>query len=694
MTSYLNLHLPIQDATWIFFLVLLIILIAPLLFGKLRIPHIIGMILAGVLIGEHGLNILTRDASFELFGKVGMFYIMFLAGLEMDMKGFKQNMTKSIVFGFLTTFIPFGCGFFAGYHLLHYSLSASLLLACIFGSHTLVAYPIISRYGLQKHPVVTISISATMIALLAALIILAAISGTYKGSGDSWFWVLFAFKCVAYFAGVFFIFPRIIRWFFKNYRDRVLQYTFVIAMVFFAAILADICGLESLLGAFIAGLIFNRFIPKTIPLMNRIEFIGNALFIPYFLIGVGMMVNLEPLFTDKDAAIVVLIMVVVSTLSKGIAADVCRRIFKFSASRGLMMFGLTEAHAAGAIAMVMVGTKLEVSPGVPLMNNAVLDGVVAMILISCIISSIATDQGARQIKLNKEEELSKQGSDSQKGDDEKILVPVNDPQNIENLVQTAIMMRNIHLKRGIICLNVVNDNESNPRNEIISKEYLDKARDICNAAEVPVQLQSRLAVNIVNGVVHSLRENDASEILIGMHRTRKGDSTFFGSFANGLLQGMDRQLIIVRYNMPVTTIRKIVCVIPQNAEFEIGFYRWVERLSRLACEIGCRIEYNGSEEANKIIHDYNRKYHKSIRDDYQTSEEGKELSSYSETIRPDHLLVVVASRPGCISYQKSFTKMQTILQEKFANNSLMMIYPDQVGINDDSTSFSNPVNRK
>ena len=347
VTSYL--HLPIQDPTWVFFLVLLIILFAPLLFAKLRIPHIIGLILAGVLIGEHGFNILERDTSFKLFGQVGIYYIMFLAGLEMDLVRFKQNLSKGFIFGALTSLIPFVFGFITGYYLLHYTMSASLLLACIFASHTIVSYPIVARYGLTKHPAVTITISATMIALLFALLVLALISGQYKGEADTLFWLLFSVKCIGYFVGIIVVFPIIIRWFFKRYTERVVQYIFVIMMVFLAAALANLCGLEGLLGAFIAGLIFNRFIPYTSPLMNRIEFVGNALFIPYFLVGVGMLVNLQPLFKDMNAIMVVLIIVIASTLSKLIASTIARKIFKFNHAQGLLMFGLSEAHAAGIL---------------------------------------------------------------------------------------------------------------------------------------------------------------------------------------------------------------------------------------------------------------------------------------------------------------------------------------------------------
>ena len=687
VTSYL--HLPIQDPTWVFFLVLLIILFAPLLFAKLRIPHIIGLILAGVLIGEHGFNILERDTSFKLFGQVGIYYIMFLAGLEMDLVGFKRNLSKGLQFGALTALIPFAFGFITGYYILHYSMSASLLLSCIFASHTIVSYPIVARYGLTKHPAVTITISATMIALLFALLVLALISGQYKGEADTWFWLLFAVKCVAYFAGVIIFFPMIIRWFFKHYTERVIQYIFVIMMVFLAAALANLCGLEGLLGAFIAGLIFNRFIPHTSPLMNRIEFVGNALFIPYFLVGVGMLVNLKPLLKDMDAIVVVLIIVVASTLSKLIASTIARKIFHFNHAQGLVMFGLSEAHAAGAIAMVMVGTSLEVSPGVPLMSNAVLDGVVLMILISCIISSMATDQGARKLRLQLEN--SEETSESRPTDDEKIMVLVKDTSKLQNILQTAIMMRNTALNRGLICLNVVNDADYTEKSQAKSRETLHMAEDICSAADVPIQTQSRLAVNIVNGVVHSMRENDASEILIGIHDQQNSDKSYYGQFANGLIQSMERQLIIVDYIQPVNTIRKIVVAVPERAEYEVGFYRWVCRLARLAGEIGCRIEFRTSEATGQHIHHYMQQYFKNVRAEYKMLDSLSDLKALKDELNPDHLFVIVTARQGGISYHTSFSKIPELLQAHFSHCSVMMIYPDQFGENNEIYSFSAPL---
>ena len=661
-----------------------------MIFSKLHIPHLIGMILAGVLIGEHGFNILSRDASFELFGKVGIYFIMFLAGLEMDLQNLKQNRVKGFAFGVITTIIPFVLGFVAGYYFLDYSLLASLLLACIFASHTLVSYPIVGRYGLSNAPSVTISIAATMVALLSALLFIAGISGTIKGTGDFWFWAFFAAKFLIYIFGMFFLLPRLIRFFFRRYSEPVIQFTFTLAIVFLSAATAELCGLEGIFGAFLSGLVLNRFVPNTSPLMNRIEFIGNALFIPYFLIGVGMLVNVAPMFREGKAAIVVAIMVIAGTLSKYIAAIISRKLFRMTANEGLMMFGLTEAHAAGALAMVMVGVNLEVSPGVPLMNGAVLDGVVMMILISCIISSLATDQAAKRLKVESEGAQKTQRRDSTALDDEKILIPVNEPSNIRTLMSTAFMMRNRKLNRGLICLNIINDADLNEQTQAHSRKCLDMATQLASAADVPVQTQTRLAVNFVTATVHALRENDASEILIGLHCKRNKGDSFLGTFAQGLLESMSRQLIIVSMNIPANTIRKIVVAVPEKAEYEKGFYRWINRMARMAEDLGCQIQFHAPERTSSLILRYMHERHKSVRDSYESLDSWRDFPTLKDELNADHLLVVVTARTGSISYQHAFAKLPYQLQHDFAANSLMLIYPDQQEQSGELYAFTDP----
>lgn len=686
ITSYLNL--PISDPTWVFFVVLSIILLAPMIFSKLRIPHIIGMILAGVLIGQHGFNILERDASFELFGKVGIYYIMFLAGLEMDMAGLKQNRKRGLIFGSITAVIPFAFGFVAGVFFLGYSVPASLLLSCMLSSHTLVAYPVVARYGLSRGRSVTVSITATLFALLASLLALAGITGMYKGSNDFAYWSLFAAKCVLYFIGMFLVAPRVIRLFFMKYSDPVMQYIFVIAVVFLAAAMAEACGLEGILGAFLAGLVLNRFIPHSSALMNRVEFVGNALFIPYFLIGVGMLVNLKPMFNEPSAILVVVIMVVAGTVSKYIAAMIARKSFKFTKAEGLMMFGLTEAHAAGALAIVTVGMQL-MFDGHPIMNNEVLDGVVMMILFSCIISSLATDQAARRMKMEESEETGVREV-ARKGDDEKIMIPINNISKIRMLLSTAIMMRNQRLNRGLICLNIISDADMSQRSLDRSQECLDIAEKIASAADVNIQTQRRLAVNFINGTVHAFRENDASEIIIGLHRPRSPKDSLFGNYASGLVGSLSRQVIIVNYIIPINTIRCIDVVVPERAEYESGFHRWLERITRFASEVGCRISFFSTEDTTDRIRSYIRERHGGLRTEYHLIESWSEMPGLRKRISTDHLFVVVTARKGTISYQKSFSELQEQLRDNYSDVSLMIIFPDQYDSGVDEPTFIDP----
>ena len=688
MLNLLSSYLPISDPTWVFFIVLCIILFAPMVFGKFRIPHIVGMILAGVAIGEHGFGLLARDSSFELFGKVGIYYIMFLAGLEMDLEGLRKNKSRSLVFGLLTSLIPFVMGLAAGIWILDFSPASSLLLACILASHTLVAYPIVARYGLARRQSVIVSIAATMFALLFALLILAGLSGHYKGGSGVWFWSLLALKCVAFFTGLFLLYPMIIRFFFRKYSDPILQYIFVIAMVFFAAAMAEVCGLEGILGAFSSGLLFNRYIPRTSPLMNRVEFVGNALFIPFFLIGVGMLVNVKPMFTNLSALVVVVVMVLVGTLSKWLAAWIARRLFRYSRMEGRMLFGLTEAHAAGALAMVMVGTRLSEPSGDPLMSNAVLDGVVMMILLSCVISSLATDRAARNMAL----ENSAQEEDERSGNDEKIMVALSNPHQIRNLMDVAIMMMNHRLNRGLIGIHAVPDGPGNSKEEEKSRKMLQYASDMAASADVRIQTQSRLAVNVTNGIIHAMRENDASELIVGLHRKRNIVDSYFGRFTTNLLNDMSRQLIIVNLLIPANTLRRIIVAVPEKAEYESGFFRWVERLARMADEIGCHIDFHATEQTGMLIRGYVARKHPDVRASYELLDTWDDLLMLSARVSYDHLFVLVTARRGTVSYQPSFENLPKQLVSYFSNNSLMIIFPEQNDEEADIHTFAEPDN--
>ena len=685
----LGINFPITDPTWIFFLVLMIILFAPILLGRLRIPHIIGMILAGVAIGKYGFNILERDSSFELFGKVGIYYIMFLAGLEMDLENLKKNIGRALVFGALTFIIPFAIGMAVGMYVLNFSIGASLLLSCILASHTLVAYPIVGRYGLSSKASVSISIGGTMFALTIALFVLAGVSGMFKGELDSSSWILFMLKCIVYCVFVFMVFPRFARWFFRTYEDNVMQYIFVLSLVFLSAALAELAGLEGIFGAFLAGLVLNRLVPRVSPLMNRTEFVGNALFIPYFLIGVGMLINLGALFSGWNTIKVVLVMVLVATFTKWLAAWLTQKIYHMSVAARQMMFGLSNAHAAGALAMVMVGTKIEIAPGEFLMNEDMLNGVVIMILISCIISSVITEHAARTMALS---ETNDDMEALKKKEEERMLVAISNPETVESLVNMALMMREPKSKRELLGVTVaVEYDEAKKQGKLAEqRRNLERAARIASAVDVPMKTRCRLSTNIVSGILHTVSEMNASEIVLGLHRKHGLLDSFLGNFTQSLLSGTHRQLMIVKSLVPANVMRRIVVAVPPNAEYEAGFYKWVERIARIGVQLGCRVHFWGHTDTLPRIKGFIHKFYDGVRTEYTVLDDWNDLLLLTGHINYDHLLVIVSARKGSISYQSSFEELPNQITRYFSDNSLMLVYPDQLGDPLDGMTFSSP----
>lgn len=683
----LNIHFPVTDPTWIFFLVLIIILFAPMILGRLRIPHIIGMILAGVVVGKYGFNILERDSSFELFGKVGLYYIMFLAGLEMDMDDFKKNRTKGLIFGMFTFLIPMGLGIWSSMSMLDYGFLTSVLLASMYASHTLIDYPIISRYGLSRQRTVSITIGGTAVTVVLALMVLAVIGGMYKGEDvGGLFWVLLVAKVVLLFGLIIFLMPRISRWFFRTYEDAVMQFIFVLAMVFLGGGLMELVGMEGILGAFLAGLVLNRFVPHVSPLMNRLEFVGNALFIPYFLIGVGMIIDVRCLFTEGEALKVAVVMTVVATFSKWLAAWITQKIYGMKKVEGSLIFGLSNAQAAATLAAVLIGHGIIMENGERLLNDDVLNGTVVMILFTCIISSVVTERAAR--KMVTQENLM-EGSEGK--EQERILIPVANPETIEGLVGMALMMRHPKQKESLVALSVINDNNTSETKELIGKRNLERTAMIAAAADASVKTVLRYDLNIAQGIIHTQKEYAVTDIVIGLHRKTNLMDSFFGTMTENLLKGTNRQIMIAKLLMPVNTLRRIVVAVPDKAEYEKGFLKWMTQLCRMGKQLGCRVHFFATEDTLKHLRALTEKQEANTFTEFSLLEEWDDLLLLTGQVNYDHLFVVVSSRKGSISYQTSFERLPSQISKYFANNSLLIVYPDQLGDDpQEIVSFSDP----
>lgn len=680
-----DFHLPVTDPTWIFFLVLVIILFAPIVLERLRIPHIIGMILAGVVIGEHGFNILARDSSFELFGKVGLYYIMFLAGLEMNMEDFKSIRVKATVLGLLAFIFPLGIGIWTNLHLLDYSLATSVLLASMYASHTLIAYPIVIRYGINRQRAVSIAVGGTAVTDTLTLLVLAVIGGMYKGETSDMFWIWLVLKVVVLSVVIMYAFPRIGRWFFRRYSDNVVQYIFVMAMVFLGAGLMEFVGMEGILGAFLAGLVLNRLIPHVSPLMSHLEFVGNALFIPYFLIGVGMLIDVNVLFGHIDSLKVAVVMIIVALLGKWIASWLTQKIYKMRSLERELMFGLSNAQAAATLAAVLVGYNIILPNGERLLNEDVLNGTILLILVTCVVSSFITEHAAKRIAMDDAE------VDGEKTQEkETFLIPVSNPETLESLMSLAMIARDEKQLDNLVALSVVNDNNDSVKQEMRGKRNLERAAQITAATNVRLKTVSRFDLNITTGILHTAKEYNATNIIIGLHCKMSIVDSFFGKLTENLLKNSYLQVMVARFVMPVNTLRRIIVAVPPKAEFEHGFIKWITHMCRMSSQLGCRVHFYAHPQTLGYIRGYIQKKHKDTRAAYSELEDWDDLLILTGQVNYDHLLVIISARRGSISYDSAFERLPMQISKYFNNNSIMLLYPEQKGDPTETLSFSDP----
>lgn len=682
----LSQYFPITSPTMIFFVVLCIILFAPIIMGKLRIPHIVGMVLAGVAVGPHGLNILAKDSSFDLFGHVGLYYIMFLAGLEMNMSNFRKNRVRTFTHGIMAFVIPMAMGFVINRSILHYSVMTSILLASMYASHTIITYPIVMRYGLTRQRSVTIAVGATAITDTLTLLVLAIVGGMFKGEITGGFWLMLFVKIAAVFLIIMYVFPRIAKHFFHRHEDNVAQFIFMLAMTFLGAWFMELIGMEGLLGAFLTGLALNRYVPNVSPLMLHLEFVGNAIFIPYFLIGVGMLVNVKLLFGGLAAFHVAGVMILVALTSKWIASLLTQKLFGMRGVERELIYGLSNAQAGATLAAVMVGYNLITPDGQRLLNDDVLNGTVILILVTCIFSSFMTERASKRIALESQAAVPEEDT----GDDEKIMVSMKHKETADTLISLATMMRNRVLNRGIVALNVVYDDTNRLKYQERGRSLLEHVVKTANSTGVMVQTQVRIATNIINGIKHAFKEYNASEIIMGMHSGDEEDGKFWGEFIPGLFSGLNRQITIVRCLRPLNTIRRIQVAVPSRAEFEPGFYRWLERLARVAENLECRIQFHAKRETLSLINQYVQNRHPNVRAEYTYMAHWIDMPKLSEGVEDDHLFVVITARKGTISYKSALERLPEELTRHFSGKSLMIIFPDQYGEPVGAMTFAEP----
>jgi Kef-type K+ transport system membrane component KefB len=666
----IDISLPLKDPIPIFSLVLFIILLAPIILRKFRIPSIIGLIIAGMAIGDHGFNIIEKG-SIDLFGKAGLLYIMFLAGLELDMAEFRKNRNKSLVFGAFTFFIPLILGLIICTYVLHFNFMATLLVSSMFATHTLVAYPLASRLGITRNEAVTVAVGGTIITDTAVLVILAIITGATAGNLNTQFWIRLTVSLTIFAAIVLWIMPMIGRWFFKKIKDdKTSHFIFVLALVFTAAFLAEMAGVEGIIGAFLAGLALNQLIPHTSALMNRIEFTGNALFIPFFLISVGMLVDLRVLLKGPEALLIAGVLTVMALFSKYIAATLTQLVFKYSAAQRNVIFGLSSAHAAATIAVILIGFNMGI------INEHVLNGTVILILVTCLVGSFVTENAGRRLAII---EMDNQPEAAIAA--ERVLIPIANPSKMEAMLDFAVMIKDPLANTPIYPLAVVQDDEEAKARMTQTNRMMEAVIAHAAATESKVQVVTRIDLNVADGIARASKELSITDVIVGWSdkasTTERLFGSIFGTTLDNMLQGVWENVYVCDFSFPLNAASRVLLVLPRNAEYEIGFSHYMQKLFQLSKQVGGKLMVYCEGATQRFLENMILNAKQSVDIGFKLWHDLVDLPALSyETTRND-LLIVVSARKGTLSYRPSLEGIATRITKHFSNNNVILIYPEQ-----------------
>lgn len=664
---------PLTGPIEIFLLVLLIILVCPIIFKRLGIPQLVGLIIAGIIIGPYGFNILERDASFEIFGQVGILYIMFIAAVEINTFHLKKNLGKGIFFGFITFAIPTLFGIFGSRLAFGSNWNTCILISTMYAAHTLISYPIVSRLGLQNSKPAIIAVCSTIVTVLLALIMLAGVIDAAKGGYNFLRFLKLLGLLVIYTIVMGLIIHYFTKYFFRKINDQVTQFIYVLAIVFLASLLARIIGLEAILGAFYAGLVLNKFIPDRSGLMGRLKFVGNAIFIPYFLIGVGMLINIQVIFNSWNVAWVALNMIIVAMIAKWLSAFFASKIFGFGRNGRMLMFGLTAGKAAATIAAALIGFQHG------LISEDMLNGAVLMILVSCVVSSIYTQSAARNLRIELTEEEFKKDAETQPGEYARQLVAVANPVTAENLMKLALLMRHRNNPNPVTALFVRNTDETRRVQE--GRNSLEIAVSTAQAVDIDVKDIERYDINVVTGLTNEAKQNHATDIMIGLHRKTNIVDSFFGSMTDQLLKATNRMIFISRCFIPVDTLARLIILVPEKAEYETGFQTWVERICNLASQLAAKAIFISYETTANYIRNIIISEGYAIRHEYRPLNSWDDFILNSKDINEDDIFIIIGARKGSVSHSSDLEGLPNYLQKNHAGNNIILIFPEQFGGN-------------
>lgn len=664
LNHFFNVYLPLKNPVLILALTLLIILFSPLLFKRFRIPGIIGLILAGVLIGPHFFHIIESTNSFELLSKTGLLYIMFLAGLEIDMQEFRHNRSKSLVFGAFTFLIPIIIGYVVCIYVFHFPLWSSVLLASMFSTHTLLSYPIVSNMGIVKNRAVQVTFGGTIITDSAVLILLGIITNVVTGEMNGAFWLRITISLGLLVFATLYLLPRISRWFFRNIEAQASShYIYVLAVVFISGFLSELAGVEPIIGAFLAGLGLNKVIPHTGILMNRVIFIGNTLFIPFFLISAGMLVDLKLFFKGTNALVFAGILSAVGLITKYLAAWLTAVIYKYTKYERNIIFGLSVSHAAATLAIIKVGFDIG------LFDQNVINGTIILILISCLVSSFVTERAARKIAIQ-EKEVVRRNPDKL----ERILIPVSNPDNIQRLIDLALLIKDQKSQEPIYPLSIVEDDADADEKINLVRKVIEGVAEQIASGDKKVEVLKKVDLSIVDGIIRTSKAYSISDILISYKAQQNTSNIIFGNIALNLLAKSKQAIIISKILQPLNTFQRIVVILSPNSELENGFSRSITKIAAILKQLGSNAIIYGSESTLAVfattIGDRKKTFYKYA--GVESFDEVKEIND----IKEDDLYVFLSARKQTLSYDYQVDEMPKKINKNNEFTSFVVFYPD------------------
>ena len=662
-----SFELPVTDPVLIFALAMVIFLLAPILMNRLRIPGIIGLIIAGIVVGPNGLGVLDRDPTIVLLGTVGLLYIIFIAGLEIDLDGFKKYRNRSIVFGLLSFTIPFTMGAALGLFL-QYSIPAAILLGSILGSHTLLAYPIASRLGVAKNKAVTTAVGGLIMTDTLALLVLAIIAGMKQGDITAMYWLQLGGSLALYVLIVIIGVPIIGKFFFRNMSSHgAMDYLFVMSVLFVCAYLASVAGVQPIIGAFLAGLALNRLIFEQGPLMNRIKFVGNALFIPFFLLSVGMLVDFRVLIEQPQALLFAFSIVLLVNFGKSLAAWISAKIYSYSTDEVKLMYGLTIPQAAATLAATLVGYELG------LFNLAVVNGVIIMILVTCLIGPYMVEKYSRKIAEFEEEQPYERT-----GAPERILIPLANPKTIESLLDLAFIIKTPTSSEPLYPISVVSSNGGGEASKVAEAEkMLGHAVMYASGADIPIRLLTRVDHNPAKGIVRAITDTRISTVIVGWNGKLSTSQKILGGVLDQVLEQTNQTMLVTKLTHPLNTTKRIILIFPPMVARKPGFKEKIRIVKKMASQLGatllCLVIKGDQNYYKRLIEEEKPELNFTL----ETVDKWKDLvKNYFHRFKDDDLIIVISARRGTIAWHPYLERLPKEIAS-VTPESFIVVFPEE-----------------